>query len=146
MLLIKKHRKKYVKFQTGKTTAINSLQLSLSWNDKLWRTQKWTALHKNILIFNKAIYTFLLGLQAACAAFPKPLLLNWKLWTMSSFLTWNCLRKYSWWEEGSNLDQRGKRKGKQTKEQFHISDGRFSYLEMRKEYIVFQIQKLSCLK
>lgn len=33
-------------------------------------TQKRVALHKSILIFNKAIYTFLLGVQVACC-FPK---------------------------------------------------------------------------
>ena len=38
--------------------------------EKNSETQKRVALHKSILIFNKAIYTFLLGVQVACC-FPK---------------------------------------------------------------------------
>ena len=61
------------KLQTQKPTVVNLLAafIGTKWQmAKNSETQKRVALHKSILIFNKAIYTFLLGVQVACC-FPK---------------------------------------------------------------------------
>lgn len=62
---------KEIKLQARRLAAINLPTLcpckkKKKKTDKMWGTQKWTALYESILIFNKAIYTFLLELQVAC--------------------------------------------------------------------------------
>lgn len=117
--------------------------------NKWWGTRKWAALHKSTLIFNKAIYTSLLGLQVTCC-FPKASAIELK--SVDNVLT--CYIKLSleilWMrrmlQPWSERKRRQNFVQKWTKWHLIFSPDWLNYLEKKKEYTVSPNKKCIWLK